>query len=272
MQRDAAVGGLRRDRAERPGDLQVAVGEPGVDVRAGLADLHGPVRRLEDGVAGDRADADLPVVGGDLDRAVRGADGRVAVPGTQPQVAGGLDVDRSHRALDAGGAEPTDRVDAAHRALGGEPRAGGHLDAHVDRLARADEAEPRLRTGDREHPRGEVDRGLLRAAAVDGLRRVGRRDRHDGVGAVARDDVDGAHRQVDGDVDRGGRGVRGHGDACLPRGVFVRPRGFAWLVGVWAGWSSGPSRRSCRRCAGAAARIVVAWAGVRRRPPAPARC
>ena len=49
------------------------------------------------------------------------------------------------------------------------------------------------------------------------------------------DDLDGAHRQVDGDVDRGGRGVRGHGDACLPLGVFVRPRGFAWLVGLW-GW------------------------------------
>ena len=255
-------------------DVQVPVGEPGVDVRAGLADLHGPVRRLEDRVAGDRADPDLPVVGGDLDRAVRRADGRVAVPGAQPQVAGGLDVDRSHRALDPGGAEPTDRADAAHRALGGEPRAGGELDAHVDRLARADEAEPRLGAGDREPLAVELDRRLLGAPAVDRLGGVGRGDRHDGVGAVPGDDrrwrpPAGGWRR------RSGWVCCTWAWRCLPSSGCVRPAPRVRVAGVlWAGWAgfSGPSRRSCRRCAASAARIVVAWAGARRRPPAPARC
>ena len=91
-QLDAAVGGLRRDGGERLRDLEVAVGELRVEVAAGLPDQDGAVRRLEDRVAGDRADPDLTVVGRDLDPALGGAQGRVAVRGAQPQVAGGVEI------------------------------------------------------------------------------------------------------------------------------------------------------------------------------------
>ena len=192
------------------------------------------MRRLEDRVAGDRADPDLTVVGRDLDPALGGTDGRVAVRGAQPQVAGGVDIHATHRALDAGGAEASDGAHAADGDLGGEPRPRRQLDLHVDRLGGADPADagPWARDGD---PLAvEVDLGLLRASAVDRLLRVGRRHGHDRVGAVAGEDVDRADLQVDGEVDRGGGVVGGHADASLSLGVFVPPRGSAWLVVVSA--------------------------------------
>ena len=235
---DAAVGGLRRDGAERLRDLEVAVGELRVEVAAGLPDQDGAVRRLEDRVAGDLADPDLTVVGRDLDPALGGAHGRVAVRGAQPQVAGGVEIHAAHRALDPGRAEASDGAHAAHRDLGGEPRPGRQLDLHIDRLGGADPADAGPRAGDGEPLAVEVDLGLLRAPAVDRLRGVRRRDGHDRVGAVTGEDLDRADLQVDGEVDGGGGVVGGHAGAFL-LGVFVRPRGSAWLVGVgvvrWAG-------------------------------------
>ena len=157
-QLDAAVGGLRRHRGERLRDLEVAVRELRVEVAAGLADLDGAVRRLEDRVAGHRAEPDLTVVGRDLDLAVGGADGHVAVRRRAP---------RGRRCCRASTAPIELLMRVAPRrpavrtpptgVLGGEPRPGRQLDLDVDRLGRADQAEARPRAGDGE-PRGRRSR------------------------------------------------------------------------------------------------------------------
>ena len=132
----------------------------------------------------------------------------------------------------------------------------GSSTLHVDRLGRADPAEAGPRARDGEPLAVEVDRGLLGAAAVDRLRRVGGRHGHDRVGAVAGDDLDRADLQVDGEVDGGGGVEGGHADASLSVGVFVRPRGFAWLVDVLGVVGLGGLARPAREVVAGAQRAL----------------
>jgi hypothetical protein len=210
---DATERGLRRHGAGRPRDLKIAIGELRFEVAAGLADLDAAVGRLQEGVPADGLDSDLPVGGGNVGSSVNLAHGRTAMTGAQPEVARAIDVDGSGSGLDPGRTEAPHGANIPDSEFCGESRTGWQLDFHIDGLVRSgpDPADPGFRTDDAEAFIFESDPGLLDAATVNRLRRATGGDRDDRVGSVARDDVDAAYLNVNGEVDGAGCGECWHG-------------------------------------------------------------
>jgi hypothetical protein len=106
-------------------------------------------------------------------------------------------------------------VHLGDRRLAAHIGAGRQFDLDVERAARAERAEaaPRAVGADLEAAVGELGADPLRRLDVVRVGRVARRDRDDGVGALARPQPDVGDDEVERDGDRFWSGESGHGKA-----------------------------------------------------------